>query len=72
MSKLPESFATDGLPVTREAAIEAGSRRYFNGDPCPAGHVGPRYTLSGGCVECQHEFNRADRKRARANMKARA
>lgn len=71
MKKLPDVLSVDGLPTNRDEAISQGARRYFNGDACPAGHIGPRYTLSGGCVECQREFNRADRERARANMKGR-
>ena len=28
---------------------------YYTGKPCIRGHLGPRYTKSGGCVPCRHE-----------------
>lgn len=54
--------------MTREAAATAGRRRYFSGDPCPAGHVVERYTLNGYCVECQRIANAEDRARKRAQL----
>lgn len=44
--------------ITRKAAREAGLTRYFNGQPCPKGHVGPRYCSTGGCCQCQLEHVR--------------
>jgi hypothetical protein len=41
--------------VTREEAIERGLRRYFTGQPCKRGHVGERYTLNAGCLQCMNE-----------------
>lgn len=52
-----------GMPASREDAIALGSKRYFNGRACPAGHVEPRYTLNGYCVECQRLATRAERRR---------
>lgn len=42
----------DELPRSRKAAKEAGSRHYFTGNACPAGHVAQRTTANGACVEC--------------------
>ena len=46
---------------TRADAVQAGAVRYFNGQPCPAGHIADRYTLSGYCVVCQRAANRAQK-----------
>jgi len=50
-------FATPGYPhpTTRAAAKNAWLPRYFDGSPCKRGHVVPRYTSNGSCVQCQHE-----------------
>jgi hypothetical protein len=49
------------LPTSRRAAVDAGAVRYFNGKACPAGHVAPRYTRGGYCVECQRAATRVDK-----------
>jgi hypothetical protein len=36
----------------RFEAKAAGLNTYFNGKPCPQGHVGPRYVSGGLCVTC--------------------
>ena len=54
--------------TTRDAAAKSAQRRYFSGDPCPAGHVAERYTLNGYCVECQRIANAEDRARKRAQL----
>lgn len=33
-------------------ARAAGMSKYFPGTPCPAGHIGERYTRDGYCVQC--------------------
>jgi hypothetical protein len=38
--------------ITRKAAKEIGSARYFTGNPCKHGHVSERLTINGSCVEC--------------------
>lgn len=58
------------LPSTRAEAIEAGAVRYFNGQPCAAGHVEPRYTLSGYCVVCQRIKTREQKQAAKARRRA--
>lgn len=50
---------------SRAEAIRAGSARYFDGRPCPSGHVAERYTMNGYCVDCQRDANRIDRQRVR-------
>ena len=39
--------------MKRVDALAVGLRCYETGKPCKAGHVGPRYTSTGHCVECQ-------------------
>jgi len=39
-------------PITRQEAIEKGLTRYFNGKPCPRGHIAERFVSSFGCVDC--------------------
>jgi hypothetical protein len=31
----------------------AGQRRYYSAKPCKHRHTGPRFTSSGGCVQCK-------------------
>lgn len=57
--------ATDTLPDSRQAAIEAGSVHYSTGEPCKRGHVSPRYTVSGACVACKESAVHRDRMRLR-------
>jgi 5-methylcytosine-specific restriction endonuclease McrA len=38
--------------VTRAQAKAAGAKRYFNGKPCPTGHIAERMTSSGRCITC--------------------
>lgn len=40
------------LPETRDAAELAGSKKFDTGRPCMRGHLGPRYTSTGGCCAC--------------------
>ena len=40
------------LPVTRSMARRRGAMQYHNYKQCPNGHLSPRYTLTGRCVEC--------------------
>jgi 5-methylcytosine-specific restriction endonuclease McrA len=53
--------------VTRQEAIALGLRFYVSGTACRAGHTGPRYVSSMGCVACAI----ASDKRSRAQEKAR-
>ena len=42
------------LPNSRKEAKAVGSLRYFTGRPCKRGHVAPRLTSNGGCLECAY------------------
>jgi len=48
--------------ITRKEAKAKGLTKYFNGKPCPHGHVAQRGTAHGGCLECQREARRAKQK----------
>jgi 5-methylcytosine-specific restriction endonuclease McrA len=50
---------SDELPKTRAEARETGSKRYFTGEPCKHGHISPRDTKEGKCVQCVNERNMA-------------
>lgn len=39
--------------ITRQAAKEAGLKRYYTGEPCADGHVAERYVSMGVCAICQ-------------------
>ena len=41
--------------VSREAAKNAGYKRYFTGVPCMRGHVSERHVTNTRCVECHRE-----------------
>lgn len=53
-------------PISRQEAIEAKVNRYFTGGPCKNGHVSERWTLNGGCIECQTEARRELSERLRS------
>jgi 5-methylcytosine-specific restriction endonuclease McrA len=62
-----ESINYEELPRTRTAAVVAGSRYYFTGDPCKNGHKAPRYTSAKTCAMCAYEL--AEVKRATIRQK---
>lgn len=37
---------------SRKEALERGLKRYYNGNPCPKGHIAARATKSSSCVVC--------------------
>lgn len=39
-------------PSTPKEAYRSGSKYYFTGRPCPAGHIAPKYESTRRCVEC--------------------
>jgi len=55
------------LPLTRKEAQESGAEFYFNGKPCPKGHITKRRTKSPGCEECILVVGRENMRRARVN-----
>jgi hypothetical protein len=40
----------------RAAAKAAGLTTYFTGKPCPKGHISPRSTARGYCLQCHNEL----------------
>ena len=54
--------------ILRKDAIKLGLKRYFNGVPCPRGHIAERL-VKGGCLVCDRADTLA---RSRANAKDRA
>lgn len=38
--------------AARKAAMLAGEKTYFHGIPCKRGHIAPRQTVNGMCMEC--------------------
>jgi hypothetical protein len=44
-----------GLPKTRREANRLGEAYYFNGTPCPKGHISKRRTHNWTCLECEKE-----------------
>lgn len=46
-------MAFHNLPKSRNEAKALGVTQYFNGNPCPQGHVAPRYTGDGICMVCR-------------------
>lgn len=43
----------EGLPSTRQEALEIGSQFYFTGRPCRKGHIAKRETARTHCCECR-------------------
>jgi hypothetical protein len=41
--------------ITRQEAKAKGERYYFTGQPCPRGHLAPRFTSVGTCTACGRE-----------------
>lgn len=46
-------------PNEVKRAAAAAGEKYYQGNPCPHGHDGTRWTHNGGCVECSIERSRA-------------
>jgi hypothetical protein len=61
-----------GLPETREDARNVGAEFYFTGKPCKHGHVAPRITKRGQCVECRKAESAASNERRKARPKSEA
>lgn len=48
--------------LLRKDAVKAGLKRYFNGVPCPRGHIAERL-VKGGCLVCDREDSLARNRR---------
>lgn len=57
MSRPRKNLSTT-MAGKRSDAITLEESRYFTGRPCCRGHVAPRSTASGACLECQREYDR--------------
>jgi hypothetical protein len=49
----------------RQEAIRSGAKTYFHGIPCKRGHVAPRHTSNGMCMDCSRQQNSTDKAKAR-------
>ena len=66
---IPDSYQQ--LPLTPKHAKELGKNRYFNGVPCPKGHLSPRKYPGNGCHQCAIENQRLLRETPESKEKAR-
>jgi len=57
------------LPTSKAEAVACNSPHFFNGIPCPKGHVSQRFAASGGCHECSKELGREYRRKKWAENK---
>lgn len=55
MRKLYGGLPKTKLPKTWEDAARSGSKYFYTRKPCKNGHMVPRYTRSGACMECTKE-----------------
>ena len=62
MVSRPEKGKVSAANPARARAFVAGQPRYWNDNPCHAGHVGWRYTLSYACCECMAAGAKAGRR----------
>lgn len=47
--------------ICRARAIRERLTNYFTGKPCKRGHLAPRNTVHGSCLDCQAYIGRAKR-----------
>ena len=59
-------------PKTRIEARDAYSEFYFTGKPCKHGHIAPRITKRGQCVECRKAEWQAENERRKTLPKSEA
>jgi hypothetical protein len=52
--------------MKRKDALTAGLTTYETGKPCKHGHLSPRDTLTGVCLECREMYRRLDREKFEA------
>lgn len=56
--------------ATRAEAKSRGLTRYFNGKPCPRGHLAERTVKKCACVKCEYDKSKAWRLQNKAQHKA--
>lgn len=61
----------DTMPASWSQAKATGTPLYFTGKPCKRGHVAPRRTGGGNCVECQAAHHTTNRDSISARAKER-
>jgi hypothetical protein len=62
-----------GAPIrnlSRAEALAKGLKRYFDGKPCPRGHVSDKLVVNYTCIQCLHEKHQAKRKVTRDELRA--
>lgn len=57
--------------MTRKEALARGLKTYFNGKPCPKGHLAKK-RVCGGCTECQKTLFKTYRSSRRNDLNERA
>lgn len=50
-------------PISRSEAKELGLKTYFNGKPCPNGHIAPRNVGNSCCTKCVYDARRKYREK---------
>jgi len=48
--------------MSRKSARKSGKPHDYTGEPCLAGHIAQRYTVSRNCVICDSEYHRLNPK----------
>lgn len=56
--------------IFRDAARKAGAKTFTDGKPCQYGHLGDRYTSTGGCVLCVRERSKINAEKGGEARKA--
>ena len=71
MDRRGAGYDTRVSPSTRAEAMQLGLETYQTGKPCKRGHVGPRDTLKGECLECRKAYREEDQKAYREAVQKR-
>jgi 5-methylcytosine-specific restriction endonuclease McrA len=53
--------------ISQQDARSAASAHYFTGSPCKNGHLSPRYTSNGMCIECSIAYRKLHYKNNKAH-----
>lgn len=56
--------------ITQREALDFGLTRFYTGKKCIHGHDSERYTLSGECVQCNHDRARRQQQLRSEKLKA--
>ena len=58
VDRILDALKGETLPRKRSEAKRAGLRYYQTNKPCTRGHISPRFTTGGKCIECNRENSR--------------